>query len=293
MTELGLPKVVDATWLNNVQRCKFRGYLRHVLNLVPKQKPTGLAFGSAVHEALHVWYSGRKSQEAAELALAQLAASYVCPEEGDRRTPEFASLLLREYFERFANEPFEVLKSEVQFTFPLDGVNYGGRIDALLRWPDGLLYVGEWKTASHLGPKWAQQFSPHTAVTGYMQGTAHVMGEPCYGCLVRGISTDNRPHAGGDKKKVERFLPVLINRTPHEVEMWRVGVLRTCEHWLRLCELAQERGALEAFTQEPWSCNDYSGCEYRKLCVGGLDEGLIEGFYDVEPWEPFQQKEEG
>lgn len=289
----GLPKVVDGTWFKS-QVCKRKAYLRHVMHLVPIRVSPALRAGAAVHEAVHLWFTGNDQAEPESPESAFLGAKWIEDnyEEAPRdpRTKEFLIFLLKEYIATHQRppRPWVVEMSEIGFSLPLcdsPSIMWGGRIDRLIRWDDGGLYVNDLKTSSRLGSYWARQWRLDISLTGYCWGAGLLKGEQCMGVLVEGLSTAKNPQS--------RTLPYLATRTPDNLEDFVRSARNTCLDWLAMCDQCQQgEYPLDVFYQEFTACNDYSGCPYREICIGGLSPSIIEGSYKVEPWTPFEEEEE-
>lgn len=296
--EAKLPAIVDGTWLGAIQRCWRYGYYAHVMHLRPRKVAVALNFGIAIHDAVHVWYTGKhperpdddpvcepKSETAAQLAIHFTLNNKDIQSNEDSRNANFAAtVVLPAYFEEYATEPFEVVGSEIGFCFPLEqgsNIVYGGRFDRLLRWEDGRLMIADTKTTSRLGSYYMAKFRPHLSITGYITQAGVLMGEQIFGCMIDAISTAKNPQS--------RFLRDITTRTPAEVQEWKDTVKDHCHEFLCRCRMAEEVGPLRAFPQCPGegSCHLYSGCEFRRLCVGAPNDTLIDGLYVRKAWLPY------
>jgi hypothetical protein len=139
------PQVLTNSRLACFRACPRRHYLRYELGLRPAEQGLALRVGSAFHRALEAHAKGQD----VEAALAQGI--------DDPFDLALVAAMFDGHQRRWADEPLEVLASELAFDLPLKNPDTGaatpifriaGVIDAIVRLPDGRLALKEVKTTS-------------------------------------------------------------------------------------------------------------------------------------------------
>jgi len=148
---------LTATATSSLRRCPRQHYLRFELGLSRIRKATPLRFGGAFHYGLELYRSGLSRDLAIETACCDYAT---CPEWADPTgwavEREALAALLAGHFWRYQDDDIEQVAVEQTFEIPLINPDTGaasrtfvvaGKIDGIVRLPDGRLAVLEYKTA--------------------------------------------------------------------------------------------------------------------------------------------------
>lgn len=149
--------LLTSTRLTTLRACPRRHYLRYELGLARVRQEAARRFGSAYHGAMERRNSGVGLVDVATEARAGYAT---CPDWADATDwaveCETLAQLLAGYFWRYENDNLDVLAAERSFEIPLTNPDSGkpsrafllaGKIDAIVKLPDGRLAVLEYKTA--------------------------------------------------------------------------------------------------------------------------------------------------
>jgi len=297
-------KQVDNFTLDCYRNCPKMYYWRIKRQLIKVgERRTPIDFGVAVHLGLETFYKEGMTQTAKDNAFTK-ALEYFTPleSEGDKkRTAANLVSILDKYFSRYANEPFEVIATEVGGAFELnDEWIYTSRLDLLVEWkaPKGM-YIVDHKTTYDIGSLIAK---PHNQVTGYIV-TLHEMYDNVLGAMINGIGVyesdtvqdKNAPKVVSEKtgkliyatKEREIFNRIPTQRTVRECEEWKrevVFLLKQIDH----CE---EVGVWPKHS--PDHCVKFKGrCGYLDLC--NTDEETCErmidgGVYIQDPWKAYHE----
>lgn len=166
MTTLALPQIDGRNHLTHSSESTFKNcprkfWLCYELGLRPKHSAQPLRLGNAVHAGLEV-LKGGGDEASADLAIRGLYADAECPPylEADEFAveEETAVALVKGYARRYADDLIcEYVAVEQSFDLPIINPETGrqtpifrsaGKIDGIVRLPDGRLAVMEHKTAS-------------------------------------------------------------------------------------------------------------------------------------------------
>lgn len=111
--------------------------------------------------------------------------------------------------------------------------------------------------------------------TGYAWA-ARQSGLPIAGIIVRGISI---------LKTKYDHAQVITYRQPWMIDRWEKQVLRD----LTRMEQMWEEGYFDYNLDE--SCNGYSGCLFRRVCLSNNPEVWLENDYERRVWDPLAHEE--
>ncbi len=273
---------INYSSLELIQTCKRKA--RYVLRdeLRSNQESPATLFGSGIHKGLEVWYSmpqtRRKPSCDGECAsFAQLCAncaaiaafrssvhSMETLDPTDKRSPNSGERILRSYFSKFWDDPFEVMCDEaglplVEKTFefvmvdePHVKIIYFGTVDAILRnTQTGVVLVVDHKTTSSLGSEFYNRIKPNHQYTGYIMGAQKVLGIQTELFLVNGLQVA--------KTKADCARQITTRTEEDQKEL--VDAVRFAVSDYLLCE-AQDRWPMNA----PNPCTNFGGCQYRVIC---------------------------
>lgn len=182
--------VLSVTSANRYRSCPRSYYFANVLRRIPRYVDENRRFGTLLHVGLEAWWRayalGRMS------VITPLHAALTAMRTSPSPDPcelARAEVLMRGYDARWGTEPLEVVwidpqtaGVEVEFEGDLrnpmtSGVSRtfrrGGRIDAIVRAPDGQVYVMEHKSSSEdIGPgsEYWQRLTLDLQCSAYMEG---------------------------------------------------------------------------------------------------------------------------
>ena len=171
------------------QRCPRFHHIRYDLGYRTAADSGPLAFGSLFHRALEAWWKAPRP-EALGAALGVLSREV----DADRFDVARAQVLLEGYDARWRDEPLTAERVEAVFELELVNPQTGassrtwrlaGKVDAIVRRPDGALWVLEHKTSSEdisPGSAYWPKLRLDTQVSIYLRG-ATALGYHVEGCI--------------------------------------------------------------------------------------------------------------
>ena len=181
--------LITTSELRTFRRCKREHHYSYRLGYREVNKAGPLRFGTAVHEALEIWWSPATMCD----FEATIAAIDKAGEIDDYERAK-ARAMMCAYHARWKDEPLAVLGVEVEFESPLVNpatgaisktFRVGGKIDALVRMPNGDVYIVEHKTCgvecTFDSPYWKRLRLDPQISTYYVGGRA--LGHDIKGCL--------------------------------------------------------------------------------------------------------------
>ncbi|MFW5903006.1 MAG: RecB family exonuclease, partial [archaeon] len=154
----------DSSSIKQFISCQRKYYWRYVKNLRLKEKePAPLNFGTAIHEALRIWYEEHNMDKAIEIFHEIWDERF----KDKKRTHEKGEKILRQYAETYPTEPFTwVSDPEEVFEIDLFGNRFVGRFDGVIDF-QGDVYVIDHKTASRMGSSYFTRYRPDLQMTAY------------------------------------------------------------------------------------------------------------------------------
>ena len=274
---------IDNYALTMFQACPTKFDLRILQHYTSRRKSAALGFGGAFHAGLAEWYRTGSRQ-------AMLGAVQKCWPDGmpvdDYRTLQKCVEVLLAYVKEYPAETFQVIQGpngplvEVAFTLPtglylscfncgaslgrwngeypalcghcgqpLEEIEYGGIFDLLVEF-SGQVFVVDHKTTSQMGAGFFNQFRPNNQMTGYVWGGGELSGKRVGGAFINAICVL--------KSSPVKFARQITSRTAHEIEEWKVSVVRTCEQ-IQECK---RTGIWELRTI---ACTMYGKCEFHQV----------------------------
>lgn len=304
-----LSNLLTASRLRSFRACARQHHLRYELGYVPAQDAPALRFGTLVHTALEAWWlaqaaPGRDPFDDALRALPDAGA--LDPFEAARLTAMLAG-----YDAAWGEwaRGVQVLGVELQFDHPLvnPATGYpsltwrmGGKIDALVRLPDGRVAVVEHKTSSDKaepGSAYRARLAMDGQVSAYIEG-AQALGYPAdlvvYDVLVKpalrpllstppearrftkaGTLYASQRAQDEDPAEYRERLLAALGEAPEQhylhVEVVRLEGERE-EHRYDTWQLGKmiREGELSGFApRNPDACHRYgSPCPYWPVCTG-------------------------
>lgn len=149
--------VLTSTRLSTMRRCLRQHYLRYELGLARDREDAALRIGSAFHKGLEARHGGLDRERAVAAAIDGYDAmpdwANATAWQVERET---VAAMLEGHFWRYGNDDVEYIAVERTFELPLIDPATGiasptftvaGKIDAVVRLPDGRIAVLEYKTS--------------------------------------------------------------------------------------------------------------------------------------------------
>ncbi len=264
----------DSSKLKCYLECPRQFYWRHVRHLVPFHEKTALSFGTAIHEGLFTWHKTYDIEESVDAFHRHWNDTM----HEELRTAEKGEKLLRGYAERYPPkmEPFEFEMLEQKVQIDIDGIQYGGRIDGIVRW-GGMNLVLDHKTASRMGRTYFDRFRPDLQMTGYAFMAKQLLQKPIHGVVINVLYFT--------KTKMD-FIREISSREPFEYEEFVSVVMRLVDEIL-----SNDWENRNSWMPNWTSCGNWGGCDYRDLCLCEDPEKLVPTMYRHEEWHPFDDEE--
>lgn len=292
------PEVLDSTIIASFRSCPRKMQLAYLEHYKPKvvsvHLHAGAAYAAGLEAAREAFYlHGIPEREAVEIGLGALIKAY-----GDFECPEDSAKSLNRmmgafefYFERYPMGSDKAVpvtlpggKKGIEFSFaePIDALHpetgnpllYVGRMDMICD------YAGGWfgeddKTTSSLGASWPKQWDLRSQFTGYCWG-AEKAGFPLQGFLVRGVSI---------LKTKYDTMQALTYRPKWMIERWYEQLLRDVARLKTMWETGLFDYSLDH------ACTEYSGCEFRQVCLSADPEPWLRGSFQRKIWDPVNRRE--
>jgi len=284
--------IVDYTTLSTFTTCPMKYKLFILDGLAPKEKPTSLSFGGAIHSALSCWFATND----VEKSIQTFKENYQERENDTLRTIPTGERLLREYFETYKEEPFKIIYNERSFVAELgkfrredyaiekwEPINYAGRFDGIILWGKSV-YVLEHKTTTRLTYGYFRQFELNLQMDGYVYLCKALVGR-CDGVIVDVLAVNRSNEKERQARKTSNYYRNIVNRTPQQLESFRKDVIRQVK-------AMHHAAAYNSFYQNKSWCNIYGTCPYRDICVNNFDERIIRTRYRRVKWNPLLGQEE-
>lgn len=189
------------------------------------------------------------------------------------------------YVDHYADDPCSTVilsdgKPAVEYSFTFElapDLVYCGHIDRLVEYA-GEVYVQDQKTTGHtITPKYFEGFNPSTQMSGYT-----LAGKIIYNTKVRGVMIDAVQIAVG----FSRFERGFTFRTERQLDEWRTDSLLHIENARRATQTGY-------FPQNPQSCSNYGGCEFREVCSRSPEvrpNFLKATFKQDKTWNPLERR---
>lgn len=171
--------LLTASRMKSFRACARQHYYSFVLGRRAIKENEAMRFGTIVHHALEAWWhASRRGESVLEDAIAAI------PAELDPFARARAEALLVGYDVAWSGRGFEALEIEREFKLPLINPETGaksrtwelaGKVDAIVRGPDGRVWVLEHKTSSEdigAGGAYRARLTLDGQVSQYIEGAA-------------------------------------------------------------------------------------------------------------------------
>lgn len=302
---------INSSSLSLLQECLRKSYYILKKRYVSQNESPATVFGTAIHAALEVFYSGTLSERvipegfdktmdlwsmgeeptSAEEFLVYRAARAFMEKaqplslypDSNKRSPFNGMWILREYFKTYIDDPYVVLVdnkgpmvekpcSFVLFEDDSLVVEYFGTIDVVLKHQTtGAVLVTDHKTSSVVGEQFYNRLKPNHQYTGYLLAARESLGLDTDKFLVNCVEVKAKPKTS--RGKGPNFPRQVTVRTEEDFEEFASCVVFWAETLADLWDEPQERWTLGPVS----SCSSYNGCQFQKVCSSprALRENII------------------
>lgn len=304
------PIYIDNSMLSTVAECSTEAVLRHVLQYDSREETAHLKAGSAIHEALRVWFEGGSLVDALQKFSEDYEewASENNPEE--RLSHSNVKIILQNWLETHPvnSFPFRPVKElvEVGFSYPLD--DYGefvlvGRIDlGVYDLREDAMFVVDHKTTGSINQYWAKQFRLASGLSGYMWALQQYLTQGnVVGAYINAIQLSKLPsdptrkckdHAvpyvecGPLHAKAELLGPFY--RTPAQIAEWRRTAIFLAKKYKALLEMYGDPSKLSKVRMQGMFNGACRFCAFYDFCQQARDVKFIDSLLVKNKWEPFE-----
>ena len=294
----GEQRVFDNSLISTFLKCERLAYYEYILEIAPKSEGLAMKFGSAIHEALSVYYnslksmnwadklSGIRNTEKAILDKMGLAFTKDLPPEQiqDKVYGIENGMNFLQWFLSQDNHPFtSILDVEIGFAIDIGGgFLYGGKIDKLSMHPQyNSLVVVDHKTTSRLSQNFISVLSLSRQFTGYILAANLYKDTGCHVAIAQIMTVKPTKTTG------YTLTLVPITRTEEEINSF---IKETRDFISRFLEYESKN-----FWPRSANCGAYWGaCPYIHLClqyhsrVPEIEE-IDPSFVKKEPWRPWEE----
>ncbi len=260
----------DSSSLNTYLSCPRKYYWRYVRHLRKKgYKKAPLDFGTAIHEALRIWYVKHDAKEALEVFHELWDERFA-----DRlRTHEKGEDLLIGYFQKYKKETFTwISKPEMSFKVDFLGSNFVGRFDGVIDF-QGTPLVIDHKTATRMGNSYFNSYRPNMQMSAYVWAARQLFPE----LDIRGVMINVLYFT---TKRME-YPREIIPRRDWEIQEFLDVASRNIANIK-----ARDREDFKDWEPRWCSCTDWGTCQFRDLCTEKDPETLVDFLYKKDIWDP-------
>ena len=252
-------RTYDCSCMSCFGECRYKFYLKYILQLEPKKFNSAPTWGFMMHEALAKWYDKDPLIGGnLDIALAEWLR-YPDPCSDPNRTRGRGESRLKEYVKRYPTETFTIRQGpEIEFHLSMsNGTLFSGRMDMIVE-ERGLVYVFDHKTEQKAS---ASKERPHLQFDGYSYACRELVGR-CDGVIKNCISTADKPR--------QVFHRDPCPRTEYELDSFE-------EMYIQYVEDIERAVEGKRFPKDRGNCNTYySDCQFADICIYGEDERTIE-----------------
>ena len=273
---------INSSSLDVIQTCKRKTYYFIERQIRSEAESPTTLFGTAIHKGLETWYLSRDEDAAIE-AFKHASKALVSLHDKDKRHPNNGITILKNYFNVYRNDPFEIVSDDkgplierdfealfTEFIFKrkIVTVNLFGRIDCILRNRDtDEIFVCDHKTTSSLGQQFYQRISPNFQYTTYLWAAQKVLGLNTNRFLVNGIQV---------AKTKSDLARQFTTRDDTDYSELKIAIVSAVTDYLA------NRLSGEWPMNAPGPCTNWGGCQYREVCSvpPSVRESLLKNLFE-------------
>jgi hypothetical protein len=283
-------ELLTSSRLRAFRACARQHYHAFVEGYRPAREADALAFGQAIHKALATWWTSHPSTALAQ-ALTHLPATM------DPYVRARAEVMLSGYDVVWREQGFEALEVEREFRLPLINPETGhpsrtwqlaGKVDGIVRGPDGRVWVLEHKTTSEdvsPGSPYHRRLAIDGQVSQYVEGAA-ALGYDVAGVLydvlckpaLRPLQANTRRKEPESPAEYRDRLFAAVCEAPHRYfatfEVVRLEQERDEWRWdvWQLAEQMRTSARTGRAPRNPDACFRYgTACPFFDVCTGVAD----------------------
>jgi hypothetical protein len=162
--------VLSNSRIKKRRTCDFAYYCRYVEKLRKKAKGSALVRGSAIHECIEYYNTGRSWKKAQRDFKNEWEETYLLEEKEEMGDiPKMVYDLMEGYVEYYSDEEIEYLESEKEFllklmTYKGIDVYLTGFIDFIAKDPKGNIWIGETKTHKRFPDESVRLFNMQSSI---------------------------------------------------------------------------------------------------------------------------------
>ena len=267
-------------------RCPMREHLHYVLRLRPRQTQWALDVGSAFHSGMEAWNRGASEDEAVAAALARLDELKARIEDPAELEKLPVKMIQTEVMVRAALRTFpkyEPVAVEHEFNVAIRNPTTGhasrtfrlaGKIDEIVRTPDGRLWLVEYKTTGQTLEQFRMRYGLDNQISYYVLAAREALGLPVEGSLIRVVVKSRTELRRGEtldeyRERLEAMYTQESGRLLAEDPVVRDEAqleLTRRELWAEVQSRLFEK-RLGVIRRNPQACSDFGGCPYRAACL--------------------------
>lgn len=294
----GIQYAFDSTSIKLAETCPYKYKLKIIEGWQSKSLSVHLRFGLCYATALEHYYkhlaNGLSSTEALVEVIHEALKStwdrgteYTGPwiSDNSSKTRENLIRTIVWYVDQFAQDQVKTVmlsngKPAVEYSFSFevdDGIVFCGHIDRLVSYTNDIYVMDQKTTASTISSNYFSQYSPDTQVSMYT-----FAGKIIYDLPVQGMIID----AAQIAVNFSRFERGFVPRTEGQLNEWYDQTLYKIDH---IRDLTRE----QFFPMNDTACNNYGGCEFRRVCSKSPEvryNFLVADFVKTEPWNPLARR---
>jgi len=284
---------INSSSVSVIQECPRKANLLLHSRWRAEYESPATIFGSAVHKALEIFYSGPVEErilpkiEDCELlayghgvpdglvtrALAgfiEKAQALSALPETDKRSIQNGVWILYHYFKTFIDDPYVAIVDEQgpfverKFSVAIHDcadlvVEYFGTIDLGVRHiHTGEVLVADHKTSSVVGNDFYNRLKPNHQYTGYLYGAREVFGLPTFGFLVNCLQVKEKPKTS--RGSLPHYPRQITTRDVFDFDEFKEAVVRAAKDYVNMLETnSWPIGPVN-------SCTMYGGCTFLSVC---------------------------
>lgn len=296
----------DSTSLKLVETCLYKYKLKMLDGYQPDRKSVHLLFGGWYASALENFHKAIADGVAYEEAVIDIVHetllstwSHELDEEGspiegtgtpwtsdhNAKTRENLIRTIIWYLDQFKDDPCETVRltdgsAAVEYTFklPVDNdIIFSGHLDRLVDYGKHLYVQDQKTTASTITPRYFEGYSPDTQMSMYT-----FAGKAIFNLPVKGVMIDAAQIAVG----FTRFERGFTFRDDSQLTEWYDLAMHNVER-------ARKATLENYFPQNPSSCGNFGGCEFRHICSKSpvvRSQFLAADFTKGEIWNPLRSR---